>query len=684
MFSLLLRLVVRVGVMGFLALGGGAGGLGAWTVGAGWPELTKDELALKAPKLDPDAGVEILLREFQIDDSGSSSTTIRGERDVGAIHYTRFEHFMRVKIFNEAGLADLGNQFRLEVWDTTKRVKVYARVIQPDGTITEVEPETVMDREVYREGEYASRRLSFALPGLTVGCIVDYKWGFEEVNGLYGYTVLTRRPWPTHRFNFRVKFPEWARGAWTTRMLSPQEVKEGRGRFRGWNVMELRDLPAVLDEPYRPALVELQPSLHLYYIRNVGGRGWRDRFWEHHGKWIEEMASIGITPRARGIREQYTRLTEGMADPREQLEALYVWVQTSVKTLRADETNYTLEQWHDFTAIKSAADTLRDGAGAPRSVHKLMASLAANIPGADVRFALCNDLWSGEFDPNNRYFGVLPDLLVAVRLPKEPNWTFLDAAGASLPFGQLDWRNEGTVAQIGDSRETLQVITPVLPPDSNEISRAAQLTLDPDGSIAGTWSIRYTGQPSTERKRDYSERTPSERLERLTEELEQLLGPVSLEDVDFLGLDQLSAPLEIKGRLRIEAFADRTRTRLVFEPALFQRKSEPWFTRPKRGADIVLRYAWRERDEVRILLPEGYVFEEPSAPKGVIDEVALRHDLRMAYSAEHRLLGIQRDFRLGGSAFPQDSYPALKVVFEEIAIQDHHALTLRQVEDGRE
>jgi hypothetical protein len=91
---------------------------------ADWKPIDPAELALKAPKVQPDAHAEALLWEVRVSDE--MSATVQYEPT------TIFEHYLRVKIFTERGREEFGTvdipyASRVDVRDvaarTTRRVR---------------------------------------------------------------------------------------------------------------------------------------------------------------------------------------------------------------------------------------------------------------------------------------------------------------------------------------------------------------------------------------------------------------------------------------------------------------------------------------------------------------------------------------------------------------------------------
>ena len=108
-----------------------------------WRPVTPEELQMKTPKVEPDADAEVLFWEVRVADEYG-----RGFRTV-------MRHYIRIKIFTEKGRDDnnridiaFGKAGDLGVDISVKDIA--ARTIEPDGSILEVKPSDIFERETVK------------------------------------------------------------------------------------------------------------------------------------------------------------------------------------------------------------------------------------------------------------------------------------------------------------------------------------------------------------------------------------------------------------------------------------------------------------------------------------------------------------------------------------------------------
>src|ERR1051326_3808990 len=131
-----------------------------------WRAVDPTELALKTSVVEKDADAEALFWEVRVDD---------GEADE-----LIFSNYVRVKVFTERG-KESQSQIDLTYFGSSKIKDISARTIKPDGSIIELKKDDVHERTIVKTNGLKVRSKSFAMPGVEVGSIIEYRW--REVQG---------------------------------------------------------------------------------------------------------------------------------------------------------------------------------------------------------------------------------------------------------------------------------------------------------------------------------------------------------------------------------------------------------------------------------------------------------------------------------------------------------------------
>ncbi len=627
--------------------------------GTRWPDLKEEEMALSAPRIDPEAGVEILLRDIDLDDRREGTT---------------YTYFVRLKVFDQRGVEAL-QTIELDTLEGARISRVNARVIRPDGSIEEVEKDAIHKRNLWRVGREKSERTSFALPGLTPGSIVDYRYNIWEKGSAYGYRLLTYARHPTHELRFRVRYYPHAVGSWTWEGFDGSQFENPIG---GVHQLVLHDLPAAPDEDFLPTPDKVQPWITVYYISETGD-DWTEKFWKRYAQWLNREGRKVFKPKDRAVRAKAVELSEGIEDDRERLRRLYLYCQQEIGNLDSSRA-YTAAERKKLKDARHGGDVLKYGYGSSYHINALFASMAGAL-GYEVALASCSDRAYSSFNTAMAYYRAMPHSMIAVRLPGKTDWGFYSPGGRHLSFGQLHWRNEYTTALIGNFEgDLLFVQTPVWPSRETVVKRTARFELTEAGDLEGEVTIDHGGHFGS-MLRTALDVDAGARAEEFFEELmEDPFPNAEIEDVEVWNLDDTDKVLTVRFRLKLPAYADATSSRLFLEPAVFQKEEERTFEEPDRKFPVVFPFRWEEVDDVQILLPEIFRPEEASAPASVVDTNALAHVVRMGYSPNRNMIAYNRQFRLDIGGIAQEGYPAIRALFSAIHEQDHHLITLRKLE----
>jgi len=116
-----------------------------------------------------------------------------------------FYHYVRLKVFNEKGKEDTSTI------DLTYRapggiLDVSGRTIKPDGTILELDRKSIYRRDLVRAGRAKQKAVSFAMPGVEPGAILEYRWKQTEEDNRFRYVRLNfQRDFPVQSVTYFVK-----------------------------------------------------------------------------------------------------------------------------------------------------------------------------------------------------------------------------------------------------------------------------------------------------------------------------------------------------------------------------------------------------------------------------------------------------------------------------------------------
>ena len=263
----------------------------------------------------------------------------------------------------------------------------------------------------------------------------------------------------------------------------------------------------------------------------------------------------------------------------------------------------------------------------------------------------------------------------------DDKWRFFDPASEFVPYGMLQWNEEGQDALIiGDGMESFES-TPLSPPEKSLLKRAAKLRLNEDGTLEGDVSIEYRGHFAAERKAYNAYDSPEQREQTLRQEIKQRMSTAEVSNVRIENVNDLIKPFVCSFHVRVQGYAQRTGKRLLFQPAFFQYGKSPRFSATERKYEIYFRYPWKEQDEVEIELPVGFVLDRAESIGAFPLANVGKYDVRIGITKDQRLLVYKRDFIFGDGGrilFPASAYQQLKQILDVTHELDNRIITLKQ------
>src|SRR5947209_7044967 len=528
-----------------------------------WQPINADELKMTSVKEAPGAGAVILWREMNGDDNIYMSS-----------------EYVRIKILTEAGRAQA--DIKLPFYESAQRVQdISGRTIHPDGTIINFDGKVFTKTDRYR-GERTVVK-SFTLPDVTVGSIVEYKFTrrWDEHTVYNTFWDIQQELFQKHA-KFRLKMFEGdlqTRGGthtyWNSFNLPTGTAVKNQG---GALQYELSDIPAFEREENMPPFRQLAIGVYIYY----GGSDTKpEEFWRNEGKeWAKSLDHfIG---HAGTVQEIALQAAPANLPPAERLHKLYDRAQ-QIRNLSYERDR--TEQEAKAEAINkennNAEAVLKRGYGVHNQINRTFIALARaagfeanamNVASREHTFFNMGMLSSWQLDR---------EIAVVTVDGKDE---YLDPGTKFCPYGLLDWRYtySGGLRQIkgGDTK-----LAQVPPADYRKaaISRAANVKLDGEGTLTGSFEVLYVGLEALTRRLSGLEEDDAAHRKEIEDEGKQWFPVAS--DVKLTSLedwDNPNKPIHAKFSVSVSNFATSTGSRLLLPSSIFANEYRRTFDHESR------------------------------------------------------------------------------------------------------
>lgn len=622
-----------------------------------WRPIDPAELASKTPTVEKDADAEALFWEVRLDDSQLEEFSLR--------------HYLRIKIFTEHG-KESQSKVDIPYFSGTQIKDIAARVIKPDGSISELKKEDIFDRTIVKASGVKLKTKSFALPGIEPGSIIEYRWREVIPGGSADKLRLQfQREIPVANVSYYLKPFQGMR-------YMPFHL--GDARFvkdkDGYSKITASNLPAFREEPMSPPENELRSWLFLYFSdeKNLDV----DKYWKDYGRAIFEGTKSLMKPEG-DVKAALPSIIGDAKSDEEKLRKIYDFCRTKIKNTSDDASGLTDDDRKKLKENKSPADTLKRAMGKSSDIDFLFGALT-QAAGFDSRLALSgsrNDLFFARTLANS-YF--LSSSFIAVKVGG--NWEYFSPAEKYTEFGMLGWPEEGAATLISDPKEPSWVLTPISGPEKSVEKRNGAFRLLDDGTLEGDVKIEYSGHLGFDKKEYNDDDSVTEREETLKQSVKTRISTAELSEIKIENVDDPIKPFIYSYHVRIPGYAQRTGKRIFLQPGFFTHGLGSLFPASARKYDIYFHYPWSERDHITIELPPGFALDNADAPPSITPEMTHQiSGLRIKMGSDGKVLVYDRDFFFGGGdsiLFPATGYAGVKQLFTLLNSADDHTITLKQ------
>jgi hypothetical protein len=620
-----------------------------------WRPVTPEELQMKTPKVEPDADAEAIFWEVRLDDKKLSRMS--------------YSHYVRVKIFTERG-RERFSKMDIPFMEGKKVENVAARVIKPDGSVVELKPEDIFEREIAKAGKARVQAKSFAVPGIEPGVIVEYQYT-ETIKGdsASGERLVFQRDIPLQKVSYYVRPYADSTLAFNTYNMPETRFVDDK---KGFSVGTMTNVPAFKEEPYMPPDDEVKKWVYLSY-RNLGTFFQWSTVSYAWGEALKKMSKPN-----KEVKAKAAELTAGASSDEEKVRRIYDFVQKEIKNISFD-TSITEEQVEKMD-VKDADDALKRRMGSSMHVELLFASLA-RAAGFEVNLVLSGNRKDNFFDPEKYPFArFLHPACIAVKIGE--NWRFFNPGTPFLPFERLVWYEENTQSMLIGDGGFIWKVTPLSDYAKSPAKRTGRFALQPDGTLEGTVKLEYDGHQAISRRRDEFRDSQSKREGNIKNQIKSRLSNAETSELIIQNFDDNSKPLTYSFKVRVPNYAQKAGKRLIVQPGFFEYGSAPVFSSATRTYNVFFPYPWSETDDIQIKLPAGFALDNADAPQETADPQKIGSlKITMSIDTASNTLIYKRNFHFGGGGktlFPVSVYPALKNLFDSFHQADAHALAIKQ------
>jgi hypothetical protein len=634
-----------------------------------WRPVSAEELAMKNSKVEADADAEEIFEEITIDDSPSLTTV--------------WEHYVRIKIFNERGREKFA-KIKIRVPGNGKVFDIKGRVVQPDGTIFELKKEDLFKQEIVRTKFARASVISFVVPNLEVGSIFEYKYKESSLQLVIGdRPLIFQREIPAQRMTYifkPIQDSEVTKSFFN--MTEPDITKDADGF---WHITST-NIPALKTEPQMPPELESVRWMFVSYFPRLLKMN-PEKFWETTAAMLSASFRLeSVLKPDRKLRQKALEIVGSDAKTdEEKLSLLFEFCRTKINNVELDP-KLTREQKqkfrlkaNDVKAADSPHFTLKNAQGFSLEINELFAALAVSL-GYEARYAFTGSRNEIFFAPKYKNRNLIHFACVAVKAGGK--WLYFDPAETNVPFGMLQWTEENQPAILLGSTTFLWDKTPLSAPEKSFMKRRADLKISADNTLSGNVQIEYGGHFGVLLKDFLRDKTQGERENFIIVEAQTLINSAEIEGVTIENIEDKAKNILVSYKISVPNYSSRTGKRIFLRPNFFSRDAKPLFVSSERLFPASFDFPWSEQDEIEIEIPPDFTVENAESPTAMYkDANQAGSDFVKISVNPNGKIKCERKFVFGKNGqiyFPVESYPALKKSFDAFQKIDGALVSLRQ------
>jgi hypothetical protein len=407
-------------------------------------------------ELHPDAGIIYILDEdiVEVSEDGRCRQTFR----------------VVFKILNDRGKGNGDIQIGYNSRAETASI-IYARTITPEGKIIPLNENAVKIVTPYSSYPSYSdyKELTFSMPGVTVGSIIDYKVMQEkkkpEIEGKFSDEFYFQTYDPTYVCRYKVITPRDMDLKYLVLnplqgiQLSPKIIHDGNKKIYLW---EYKHIPQIIREKSMPPTDEVAFRILVTTMNS----------WEEFSNWWRKKIE-GKTEPDGSIKRKVAELTQDLSTSKEKMEIIFDYVKREIRyvSIGLGKSGYEPE---------NAKKVFENKYGDCKDKSTLLISMlrTAGIPAYYVLIPTGN---IGNLIKDFQYPFQFNHCIVAVE--SEAKYHFIDPVANSYRFDYLPDSDRNRDVLIFNDQKIVFEKTPLAKSEENAYYSQSQIKIGLNGSI---------------------------------------------------------------------------------------------------------------------------------------------------------------------------------------------------------
>lgn len=621
-----------------------------------------------------EVSAEALKRTAHPTDSNATAIILSdiGESELRRNNTWSFERERRIQLLSESAYEDYGTH-TVYLYDEYERIKNIeaATYVLEDGEVVryELDDDDIFEEEVNENVD----KVSFTLPNLELGAIIEYKYEIRSDQSFL-------QPWqfqgqePTVYSEYSVKIPEFLKYTVVGRGSEPFAEQNREQTYSNLSnrisadrfFWAVHNAPAIREEAFMTTPNDYVRAIRFKLNKIVDPI--TSEVYEVMGSWkdvaVDLMESFRFgreLGRHGEVRDLTDETVAGLSSSVEKQNAIYKVVQSRI--------DWNGQQ--QFLLKRNLDEVLESGTGSSAEINMLLCSMLqeADVEAYPMLISTRNHGAVTTLYPSVDQFN---EVIVAVKT--EDGYTFLDATDDHRPAGLLPERALNGQGWLVDKSEPQWV---TIPPTGARIrSTLIRASLTKDGTISGLMNVSNKSFFAVMSRNALADSNPEEVVRESLFDTE-----VALSGTNISNQNVLAEPLKIRSSFSIPNYAQVAGDFIYVKPVIADAITENPLTAEERSFPIDLPSPVQHTYTLSLQLPDGYVVEDLPENKRVRLKDQSGTFVRITQSKDNALtMRIQAVIRK--TKFAPSEYDELKRFFAELVATHAEPIVLKKAPEG--
>jgi transglutaminase-like putative cysteine protease len=558
------------------------------------------------------------------------------------------------------GVAQVGISFD----PNREKIKIiHARSLSPDGKVYSLSPDHIKISKGTSGSVYFNQyqQISFTIPNVTVGSLVDYSYESEEFNpfdkNLFQGRYYFQGDAPVKTSILRVSVPHdqelhFISKSFPEKAQTPKIIEAVDSKIYSW---ELEDQGPIIAEPSMPAFRDIAPVI-IYSLHKK-----KDYLYGRLKPMFLKRFQL-----TDAVKKKVDELIKGAKDLNEKIARLYLFCQKEIRYISIKGNLASNQVGHP------AEETLKNKYGDCTDKGMLLATMLSHI-GVKAYPVGVRVNTSGK---GINEISIFDDNHCITEVHLDGRIFYLDSTATDYRYPYFRSDDHDTIAD--NPMLGTQNPVPLPPPEDNAVKINREITLSADGTTKIDFSSVQNG--SAESSFRYSARNlkPEEYEKRIRASVAALTADYTLEVATHSNPLDFSGPFRARSVYTLNRFAPKSGKYMIFSIPYYEMGFGE-VSLKERKYDIVYTTSRLKDEKISITIPEGYTVKYlPPALRIQSPYV----EFEVIYDQQGNEIKITRKLAFPRRIIPAADYQTYKKDLEKIANSSKERIFLEETSNA--